>query len=117
MAQITLDGYNDIKAYVQANWTSFVISDPSGTQILRLSTSDSRITWSASDVNPIIATIVLNGSDSDLSGILPKTFGQIELRKDSEDVNGMTAVETFTTFTMTSTADQLTIKFNIQFPA
>lgn len=117
MATITLAGYNDIKTYVISNWGSVSIMDDSGTQILRLATSDPRITWSTDSINPIVVTIVLKGNDSDLVGILPKTFGRIQLFKSQGSSTGLTASETFTNFTMTSADDQLTIKFNIEFPA
>lgn len=117
MAQITTYGYNDVKAYVISNWASVSIKDNTNAQILRLSTSDSRITWTSNTVNPIVATIVLKGSDSDLVGVLPKTFASVQLFKTNADVNGMTTAEAFTNFTMTSVDDQLTIKFNVEFPS
>lgn len=116
MASITLEGYNDIKAYVISSWAYISIQTDTGSQIFRLPTSDARITWTGSTVNPITATIVLKGSDIDIQPNLPTTFGRVQFYKTNASANGLTAAEAFTTFTMTSVDDQLTIKFNINFP-
>jgi hypothetical protein len=114
MAEINTAGYQSIRDYIQANWKYIELRDDLGAAILRLSPSDSRVTWThlAGD-QTLKLQIVVKGSDSDIP--LPQTFSSSAIYS---VVTGGSAfsVESFTSFTMETDQDELTVIHSIQVP-
>lgn len=58
---------------------------------------------------------VVKGSDSDLSSLLPLTFGKSAIFKVSSGGDSF-STESFTSFTMSSANDELTVVHKIEVP-
>ena len=114
MAEITADGYQDLRDYIEANWDWISLRDDTDAEVLRLDPSDSRVTWThASGDQTLVLEIVVQGSDSEIS--LPQTFAGSEIHKTSGSTTPFSD-ETYTQFTMESTNDQLTVEHEIEVP-
>lgn len=116
MANATSYAYEDLRAYVTANWRFIELRDALGNPFVRLSTSDTRVAWThTAGSQTLELTITLQGSNSDIT--LPSTFAQSALFKNSTDTNDKAlSVETFPAFTMEGIGDELTIKHRIEVP-
>ena len=114
MAEITNSGYQSIRDFVEANWKYIELRDDLGTPILRLDPTDPRVTWThVAQAQTLKLQIVVTGTDLEVS--LPQTFGSSAIFSVS---TGGTAhsVETFTTFTMEGTGDELTVVHELEIP-
>lgn len=114
MAEITSQAYQDLRDYIQSNWQYIELQDDSGVAMLRLSPSDSRVTWTHNAGDQTLKLqIVVKGSDSDIT--LPKTFASSHI---FNVVSGGTSYsdETFTPFNMSTVDDELTVIHSIQVP-
>ncbi|WP_409174842.1 hypothetical protein [Brevibacillus fortis] len=116
MAEITANGYQSLRGFIQSTWKYIELRDGSGTPIIRLSPSDQRVTWTHQAGNQTLElTIVVKGSDADLASALPKTFAQSAIF-DVASGGSPYSVETYTAFTMETSMDELTVKHQIQVP-
>jgi len=116
MNEILTAGYQAIRNYVQANWKYIELRNASNAPILRISTSDPRVTWTnLANAQTLELTIVVKGSDAGLSGSLPLTFASSALF-DVATGGSPYSVESFTPFAMEAPEDQLTIKHQVQIP-
>lgn len=116
MAEISANGYQDIRDRIQAGWQYIELRDEAGVPIVRLPESDPRVTWTHDPgAQTLELTVVVKGDDTDIAPLLPKTFGSAALYTVSTDGNPM-AVESFTQFTMSTEADQLTVIFKVEVP-
>lgn len=115
MAQISTEGYNDLKQYVSTTWKHIAVYNAS-TELFRISTEDARVTMGSTVANPLTITLVLEGSDAELT-TLPKTVDAVGLFKAASLGNRMTAKEQFTPFTFEQDADKLTIEMKLEVPA
>lgn len=114
MAEITLQAYQDLRDYIENNWKYIELRDDENTSILRISTSDDRVTWTHTEnAQTLELTCVISGDDADIT--LPQTFASSAIYKVATGGNAF-SVETFTAFSMQNEADQLTIKHKIQVP-
>lgn len=114
MAEITTQAYQNLRDYIQTNWKYIELRDNTNVPILRIDTSDTRVTWThTAGTNPLELTCVISGSDADIT--LPKTFASSAIFNVATGGDAF-SLETFTAFTMSNTADQLTIKHQIQVP-
>lgn len=116
MAEISANGYQDIRDRIQAGWKYIELRDAEGAAIVRLPESDPRVTWTHEPgAQTLELTVVVKGDDNDIVSLLPKTFGSAALYTVATDGNPM-AVEPFTQFTMSTEADQLTVIFKVEVP-
>lgn len=112
MAEISTAAYTDLRNYIQSNWNYIELQDESGTAIVRLSPSDSRVT-SIIEGNNVKITVVVKGSDSDI--IAPSTFAKSVIYNVASGGDKLSE-ETFTPFTVEGDQDELTVIHNIQVP-
>jgi len=116
MAEISANGYQDIRDRIQAGWQYIELRDEAGVPIVRLPESDPRVTWTHEPgAQTLELTVVVKGDDADIAPLLPKTFGSAALYTVPTDGDPM-AVESFTQFTMSTEADQLTVIFKVEVP-
>lgn len=116
MAEITSAGYSSLRSLVKEHWNYIELVDSVGTAILRLPTTDSRVTW-ADDVDgkSVNLTVIVKGNNTELSSSLPKTFAGVKIF--GQETGGDAFVsETFTEFSMTNEEDQLTVVAKVTIP-
>lgn len=114
MANATSTAYQDLRDYIVANWRFIELRDSLGNPFIRISTSDTRVSWTHTAGNQTLElTVVIQGSNSDIS--LPSSFSQSAIFKTATGGQPM-SVETFPTFTMEGVGDELTIKHRIEVP-
>lgn len=114
MAEITASAYQALRNYIQQNWKYIELRDDAGNAIVRLSPSDSRVTWvhNASD-QVLKLQIVIKGSDIDIKK--QKTFASSAIY-DVATGGQPYSIESFTPFTIESDQDELTVVHAIQVP-
>ena len=114
MAEISNQGYQSLRDYIQSNWQYIELQDDTNTPILRLSPSDSRVTWThLVGEQTLKLQIVVKGSDIDIT--YPVTFAK-SLIFDVATGGSAYSEETFTPFTIESDQDELTVIHSIQVP-
>lgn len=114
MAEITQAAYQDLRGHIQSNWQYIELQDDVGTPIVRLSPSDSRVTWThVADSQTLQLQVVITGSDSEIT--LPTTFAKSVIYNVASGGNPISE-EVFEAFTMTQAEDQLTVTHSIQVP-
>jgi len=107
-------GYQDIRDYVEDNWIYISLEDDTGSEIFRISTADSRVSWiHTAESQELQLQVNITGSDSEFT--LPQKFSSSALYKVSSGGN-ILSEEGFTTTTLETTADTLTITHNVQIP-
>jgi hypothetical protein len=113
MAEINTAGYQSIKDYIQANWKYIELRN-GATPIVRLSPSDSRVTWThQAGSQTLKLQIIVKGSDTDIP--VPQTFTASAIYSVATGGSAY-SVESFTPFTMETDQDELTVVHNIQVP-
>lgn len=114
MAEVTSNAYQDLRDYIQSSWKYIELKDDTGSSVVRLSPSDSRVSWTHSEGSQTLTLqIVVKGSESDIS--VPSTFAQSDIFNVETGGNAL-STETFTAFTMESENDELTVTHNISVP-
>lgn len=114
MAEITTAAYQDLREYIQSSWQHIELQNEAGTPIVRLSPTDSRVTWihQAND-QTLKLQVIIKGSDSDIN--LGATFAKSAIFKVAS--GGLPySTESFTSFTIESDEDELTVIHSIQVP-
>lgn len=116
MAEILASGYQSIRNFVEANWKYIELQKTDGTPVVRLTTSDTRVTWiHTANAQTLILQVVIKGSDADMTGSLPKEFGKSAIF--SVATGGTPhSVETFSSFTLETAGDELTVQHQLQIP-
>ena len=112
MAEITNQAYVDLRSYIKNNWKYIELQDETGTPIVRLSPSDSRVT-SIIEGNIVKVSVIIKGSDTDIT--FPKTFAKSAIFNVATGGQPF-SVESFTPFTIESKFDELTVIHNIEVP-
>jgi len=109
-------GYQSIRDFVEANWIYINLEDDTGTEILRISTSDSRVTWTHSAGSQVLELeIIVSGGDSDIS--LPQTFASSSVYAVATGGDILSRDDAgFETTTFQTTADTLTTTHQIEIP-
>jgi len=112
MAEISTAAYQDLRNYIQTNWKYIELQNESGTSIVRLSPSDSRVT-SVIEGNKVKLTIVLKGSDADI--VEPLTFVKSVIYNVATGGTPF-STETYEPFTLVGADDEITVNHSIQIP-
>ncbi|KZB90119.1 hypothetical protein A2U94_17855 [Bacillus sp. VT 712] len=98
---ISTQGYDNLRNYIQSNWKYIELQSSAGTSVIRLTNTDSRVTITNSN-GKITYVLVLKGSDVPVGTEVAKSaiFNV---------ASGGTAfsTETFTSFTFAGTQDEL----------
>lgn len=116
MSVVQNAGYQDIRDYIQDNWKYIELRDEDQNPVLRIGIEDSRVTWTHTAGDQTLEmTCVIKGSDSDVADLLPQKFAGAALFKVESGGSAMSEEE-FTTFTMSSESDQLTIVYQLEVP-
>lgn len=114
MAEITSAGYQSIRDFVENNWKFIELRDSAGTPVLRIDTSDSRVSWEHTAGSQVLELkIVVKGSDAEVT--LPQEFAQSAIFSDATGSEAY-SVETFSSFTMESDGDELTVIHKLEIP-
>lgn len=114
MAEITSSAYQAIRDYIQQNWKYIELRDDAGNAIVRLSPSDSRVSWihNAGD-QTLKLQVIIKGSDADITK--PQTFASSAIY-DVATGGQPYSIESFTPFTIESDQDELTVIHSIEVP-
>jgi len=112
MAEITTQAYSDLRNYIKNSWQYIELQDESGTPIVRLSPSDSRVN-SVIEGSIVKLTIVLKGSDADI--VEPKTFVKSVIYNVATGGTPF-STETYEPFTLIGADDEITVNHSIQIP-
>lgn len=114
MAEINASGYQSIRDFIQSKWKFIELRDNTSQPILRLDTSDNRVSWThTAGSQTLELTIVVKGGDVGIT--LPQTFASSAIY-DVASGGSPYSVESFTPFTMEGAGDELTVKHQIQVP-
>lgn len=128
MAEITTNGYEDLKYLIQENWTRISLRDEEGNEVYGATTSGSAEWIHPTESKPVeydmrgypipgdvpsTQTLSLQVVVSGSQVSLPATFASSVITNQLSEV---VSEETFTPFEMTQTEDQLTITHNIEVP-
>lgn len=115
MAEITQVGYQGIRDYIEANWKFIELRDADGAKIVRLDTSDERVSFThAPGAQTLELSIVITGSNAEIT--LPQTFAASVIFTSADGADAVTAVESFSPFEMTMEEDQITVRHRIEVP-
>ena len=112
MANLPAGGEDDIRSYIQSNWTFIALTDDAGAEIFRVDvTADSRFAFSSdSTADPLTISGSVTGGDSDIS--LPVTVSGSELYKSASDAT-VRSDETFANATLQTSQDTIDIDHSI----
>jgi len=107
----TTTGLEDLRNYIQTNWTDVALIDDGGNVVTQIDiTTDGRFSFSSgSGANPLTVSGTVTGSDGDIP--LPTTFSAVELRK-----SGGTAAQedqSFTNATLQVDNDKLDVTLDV----
>lgn len=112
--EITSTAYQNLRDYIQSNWKYIELQDDVGTPIVRLSPSDSRVTWTHTAGDQTLKLqVIIKGSDVDITK--PKTFAKSVIYNVATGGTPF-STETFTAFIIETDQDELTVVHNIQVP-
>ncbi|MFO1445283.1 hypothetical protein KDN24_19205 [Bacillus sp. Bva_UNVM-123] len=113
MAEITSAAYQDLRDYIQANWSYIALKSESNEEIIRIPTSDEKVAWLHEEGTPILTLeLRLTGLDFDTK---PQIVSKAELYKTLESANPLVS-ESFAAVTIEVDADKLVVTLNIQVP-
>lgn len=110
--EITQAAYKDLQDYILSNWKCIELQKPEGEKVVRLNTSDSRVTTTLLD-GSLVFIVTIKGTDSDI--VKPVQFNHSAIFKTEDSVEQLSH-ETFTSFTMENNEDELTVTHTIQIP-
>lgn len=115
MAEISELGYQHIRNYIEENWKFIELQDELGAKVLRLDTSDSRVSWTHTPGAEVLElSIVVTGSDAEIT--LPQKLAASAVYTSAEATEPVTLVEPFSNFELSTTEDKLTIHHKIEVP-
>jgi len=113
----TAAGDEDLRNYIQNNWTFIALIDDTGTEETRIDiANDSRASFtSGSASNPRTAEVTVEGGDSDIT--TPVTLAESELYKGSATADAMSGdVFAEGDATLSADADTLVVTHDIEQP-
>jgi len=115
--EINPNGYADLTTYIvgATGWKYIELQESNGTPILRreIGGVGTLATWENTTAPTLQVQIIVNGTDADVT--LPKTFVKSALFKSSIGGTELCS-NTYSSFTMVNTSDQLTVIHNIEIP-
>jgi hypothetical protein len=113
-AEISDDGYANlgIGNKIATEWDYIEFQTSTGTKIIRIATSDARVTQSSVTSKKVVYAVALTGSDSDISGLVPVTFSKAVFKATNSDAAAVLGTDTFTDAPINTTADTLNVTVN-----
>lgn len=118
VSPLPIDGYQDLRSYIQSNWTHIAIIDDTDSEVLRWNITDNNnVSWSSGSAsNPLEITLTVTGSDvQDNGGTLPVTVIGSTLYKSASAPNPM-AGDSHTAATLEAPNDELQITHQTEVP-
>lgn len=113
-SELSAAGYQDLRTYINTNWAFIELRNAQNGAILRLGTTDPRVSWKhAAGAQELILQVEISGSDSGIS--LPMTVAGSAIFKGGTGGSAMSA-DTFTSVTLENVLDKVTIQHRIQVP-
>lgn len=109
--EISTEGYADIDIGAKcAAWGFIEFQNGSDAKIIRIPTSDTRVTRTVLDTKKVTYSVALAGSDTDIAGQLPVTFAKALFKKVDSDAAASMGTDAFSaTATLASSGDTLTV--------
>lgn len=121
MAEINSTGYDSLRNNIdeqvgaRETWNVIAVTDGAGTEVVRLTTADSRVSIvSATGANPYQLEVTLTGSDSDIT--LPQDIGGSKVYRADATGDDVTVEETTSTVTLENSSDQVVVTHDIEAP-
>lgn len=115
MAEVTSYTYKKIRDLIDSLFKYIEIQNETGVKVLRVSTSDSRVTYTYNRDNQTQTyTFVLSGTDSDI--VLPKTLAKVLFFETSGSSDALYS-ESTTAFTLGAEGDTCTFTITVNVPA
>ena len=112
--EVTENGYQSIRDFIQANWIYHSLRDDEDAEIIRVSPSDARCGWThTAGAQVLELTTTVTGADADITPA--QTFAGSELYDVSSGGEPL-ADETFAAFTIETDSDELTTKHRLEIP-
>lgn len=110
--EITAAGYTqlDIGGKIATDWDYIEFTTSADVKIIRIATSDSRVTQSTLDSKHVVYSVALTGADTDIAAAgLPKTFSKAKFKATDSDGANVLGTDTFTDATLAVAGDSLTV--------
>lgn len=115
MTEITEPAYQDIRNYIQTNWTYMELRDVENTPIIRIRIGgDARAKWvHTANARTLMAEVTVQGSDADIP--VPCTIARSVIYKGAVGGEAFSE-ETITPFYIMDESDRCTITHHIEVP-
>lgn len=110
--EITAAGYTqiDIGGKIQTDWDYIEFTTSADAKIIRIPTSDGRVTKSSQTSKKVVYSVALSGDDTDIAAVgLPKTFSKAKFKATDSDSADVLGTDTFTDATLATADDTLTV--------
>jgi len=119
MAEILNRGYESLRKGIDPNATAekfnVIELTDSGSGVLRLQLSDSRVTInSGTGANPYEIEVTVSPSDADVSA--GQSFDGSRLYFEDVDGSQVTPIETYSSVTLNNSEDELTVRHQVKIP-
>lgn len=119
MSEISSAGYQTVRDWMTQSsaWGFHALCNGADVELLRVNIdTDTRSSWThVSGSQTLEVTTVIKGSDSEISASLPVTFAKSKMYKTSSG-GSVLSTETFSSITLTTVNDQITVKHQIEVP-
>ena len=112
--EIEAAGYTDIDIGGKcAAWGFIEFQTSLGAKIIRIPTSDARVTQSTIDSKHVVYSVELTGADTDIAAIRPATFSKAVFKKLNTDEAAVMGTDTFTDAPIAVADDTLTVTLTV----
>jgi len=120
MAEINSTGYESLRNNIdervaEETWNVIAVTDGAGTEVVRLTTADSRVSIvSTSGSNPYQLEVTLTGSDGDIT--TPQDIGGSKVYRADSAGEDVTVEETTSTVTLENSNDEVVVTHDVEAP-
>lgn len=107
-------GYQDIRDYIQNNWTYIALIGPGDVEITRIPISDERANWMHEpNAQELVYVVTVTGADAEIT--LPCQIIGSKLYKTASGGSAMSET-TFDEYVLRGNEDSLTVRHRVQVP-
>lgn len=120
MAEINSTGYESLRNNIdervaEETWNVIAVTDGAGTEVVRLTTADSRVSIvSTSGSNPYQLEVTLTGSDGDIT--TPQDIGGSKVYRADSAGDDVTVEEITSTVTLENSNDEVVVTHDVEAP-
>lgn len=108
--EIEAAGYTDIDVGGKcAAWGFIEFRTSANAKIIRIPTSDSRVTRTTLDSKHVVYSVALTGADTDIAGLRPVSFAKAVFVKTDSDTATVMGTDTFTDALFVVAEDTMTV--------